>query len=173
MKNMNSKSLGWMFLFLLGFSTICAQEIIMDPSEVEVQKDTIKNKMRMKVDGIIATVGDHFIMDSDIAIVGHEVSDDNDQIAACISDEGAISITGSADPSTAHGYVYAALRNQCVPDWDIVAAGTHTTAGGGAAEAITVAGVLATDIAFACYGATDDSDVVSDVVCSANTVTVT
>ena len=113
------------------------------------------------------------IMDSDVAFVGHEVSDDNDQIVAAISGEGNITITGSADPSTAHGYVYAALRNKCVPDFDIFAAGTHTTTGGAAAEAITVTGVLATDIAFACYSATDDTDVISDVVCSANTVTVT
>lgn len=113
------------------------------------------------------------IMDSDLALVGHEVSDDDDQIAAAISGEGDITITGSADPLTAHGYVYAALRNQCVPTFDIFAAGTHTTAGGAAAEAITVTGALATDIAFANYSATDDTDTISDVVCSANTVTVT
>ena len=113
------------------------------------------------------------IMDSDIAFVGHEVSDDNDQIAAAIADEGAITITGSADPLGAHGYVYAALRSKCVPEWDIFAAGTHVTAGGAAAEAITVAGVLATDIAFVNYGATNDTDTISDVVCTANTVTVT
>lgn len=113
------------------------------------------------------------IMDSDIALVNHEVSDDNDQIVAAISGEGNITITGSADPSTAHGYAYMALRNKCLPGWDIVAAGTHTCVGGQAAEAITVSGVLATDLAFACYGATDDTDVISDVVCSADTVTVT
>lgn len=112
-------------------------------------------------------------MDTDLAIVNHEISDDNDQIAAAISGEGNITITGSADPLTAHSYAYALLRNKCAPAWDIVAAGTHTTAGGAAAEAITVTGVLATDIAFACYSATDDTDTISDVVCSANTVTVT
>jgi peptidyl-prolyl cis-trans isomerase SurA len=74
MKNMNSKFLGWMFLFLLVFSPICAQEVIMDPTEVVVQKDTIKNKMRMKIDGIIATVGDHFIMDSDIDMALLEIA---------------------------------------------------------------------------------------------------
>jgi hypothetical protein len=112
-------------------------------------------------------------MDTDLAVVGHEVSDDNDQIVAAISGEGNITITGSADPSTAHGYVYGLLRNKCVPMFDIFAAGTHTTAGGAAAEAITVTGALATDIAFANYSATDDTDTISDVVCSANTVTVT
>ena len=113
------------------------------------------------------------IMDSDLAFVCHEVSNDNDQLVAVLSGEGNITITGSADPSTVHGYAYAALRNNCVPTYDIFAAGTHTTAGGAAAEAITVTGVLATDIAFAIYSATDDTDTISDVLCSANTVTVT
>jgi len=113
------------------------------------------------------------IQDSDLAFVGHDVSDDNDQLASVISAAGAINIVASADPSTAHGYVYAALRNKCLPGWDIVAAGEHTTTGGAAAEAITVAGILATDIALANYGATDDTDTISDVLCTANTVTVT
>ncbi len=113
------------------------------------------------------------IMDSDLAFVGHEVSDDNDQIAAAVSDEGAILITGSADPLTAHGYNYASLRNKCTPRWDIVAAGTHTSVGGAAAEAITIAGVLATDIAFVNYGATNDTDTISKAICTANTLTVT
>lgn len=112
-------------------------------------------------------------MDTDIAIVGHEISNDNDQIAAAISGEGNITITGSADPSTAHGYAYALLRNKCVPNWDIFAAGTVTTGGGSAAEAIAVSDVLATDLAFANYSATDDTDTISDVLCSADVVTVT
>jgi len=114
------------------------------------------------------------ITDTDIAIVGHEISDDNDQIVAAISNEGSIDITGSADPSTAHGYVYAALRDKCIPGWDVVAAGTYdAVADDDATVAITVSGVLATDIAFANYTATDDSDTISDVVCSADTVTIT
>lgn len=113
------------------------------------------------------------ILESDISFVEHETSDDSDTIVAQISSDGAITITGSADPSTAHGYHYAILRSGGFPDFDIVAAGTHTTAGGAAAEAITVTGVLATDIAFATYSATDDSDTITKVVCTANTITVT
>lgn len=113
------------------------------------------------------------ILSTDLAIVNHEVSDDNDQIVSAKATDNTITIVGSADPSTAHGYNYALLRNRCVPEWDIVAAGTHTTGGGAAAEAITVAGVLATDMAFVNYGATNDTDVISDVVCTTNTVTVT
>jgi len=112
-------------------------------------------------------------MDTDIAFVNHEVSNDNDQIVAAISGEGNITITGSADPSTAHGYAYALLRNKCVPAWDIFAAGTHTTTGGGAAEAITITGALATDLGFANYSATDDTDVISDILMSSATMTVT
>jgi len=113
------------------------------------------------------------IMDSDIAFVGHEVSDDNDQIVAAIAAEGAILITGSADPLAAHGYNYASLRSKCTPRWDIVAAGTSTSVGGNVAEAITIAGVLATDIAFVNYGDTNDTDTISKAICTTNTLTVT
>lgn len=113
------------------------------------------------------------INSTDIAFVGHEVSNDSDQIVAAIAADDAITITGSVDPSTDHGYVFATLRRNIVPEWDIVAAGTHTTVGGSTAEAITVAGVLATDIAFVNYGATNDTDVIAKAVCTANTVTVT
>ena len=113
------------------------------------------------------------INSTDIAFVGHEVSNDTDQIVAAIAADDAITITGSADPLTAHGYVFALLRKNIVPEWDIVAAGTHTTVGGSTAEAITVAGILATDIAFVNYGATNDTDVIAKAVCTANTITVT
>jgi len=112
---------------------------------------------------------------ADIAFVGHAVSDDNDQICAAIAEaaKSNILITATADPLTAHDYVWAALRNQCVPTWDVFTAFRHTTVGGNAAEAITVTGVLASDIAFACTSTTDDTDLISDVACTANTVTVT
>ena len=112
---------------------------------------------------------------ADLVFVGHAVSDDNDQICAAIAEtaKSNILITGDADPLTAHDYVWAALRDKCLPGWDIFAAGKHTTVGGNAAEAITVTGVLASDIAFACYTTTNDTDLISDVACTANTVTVT
>ncbi len=114
------------------------------------------------------------IRSTDIAFVGHETSNDTDQIAAAIAANEYITITGSADPSTAHAYVYAALRNQCVPMWDIFAAGTRVAiAGDTTAIPITVAGVEAGDIAFANYTDTDDTDTIVKVVCSANTVTIT
>ena len=117
---------------------------------------------------------------ADICFAAHQVSDDNDQIigVACAEstvpgEQNNLLITGSADPLTAHDYVYAGLKNKCVPKFDILAAGTHTTVGGAAAEAITVTGALAGDIALVCLGATDDTDTISKAICTADTLTVT
>jgi hypothetical protein len=112
--------------------------------------------------------------DSDIAVVGHITSDDQDYIVSQIVTvgESEILITASADPSTVHGYMWAALRNKCVPEWDIVAAGSAASTAA-TSTAITVAGVLATDIAIAGYSVTDDTDTIAKAVCTANTVTVT
>ena len=65
---------GLTVLFLMGCSIIQAQEIIVDDEVAVVQKDTLKNKMRLKIDGIIATVGDYFIMDSDIDMALVEIA---------------------------------------------------------------------------------------------------
>jgi len=74
MKYMNSKFWGWMMLFVMGFTSVQAQEIIYDEPVDVVQKDTLKNKNRIKIDGIIATVGDYFIMDSDIDMTLIEIA---------------------------------------------------------------------------------------------------
>lgn len=118
------------------------------------------------------TISDVFA-DWDIGIVGHAVSDDTDNIVSAILAQGKITVVGSLDPSTAHAYNYAVLRQGCVPEFDVVFAGTHTTVGGAAAEAITLTGALATDLGFACYGATDDTDTIAKVVMTTNTMTVT
>lgn len=120
-------------------------------------------------------IGQDLIVPSDLVFAGHSVSDDNDQIVSvsAVAAKNYATITASADPLVAHDYVWAALRNKCVPGWDIFAAGKHTTVGGAAAEAITVTGVTANDIAFACYSTSNDTDVISDVLCSTDTVTVT
>jgi len=112
------------------------------------------------------------IRSTDIAIVNHAVSDDTDQIVSAITADNTITIVGSADPSTAHAYSYATLKNRCIPEWDIVAAGTYVTTGGSPSFGITIAGVLATDIAFVNYASTNDTDVVSEVICAANNILV-
>lgn len=113
------------------------------------------------------------IVSTDIALAGHATSDDNDQIISVITGANTVTITNSADPLSAHSAQYAILRDGGFPDYDIFAAGTHTTVGGNAAEAITVTGALASDIALVQYGATDDTDTISKAVVTANTLTVT
>lgn len=111
---------------------------------------------------------------ADIAVVGIETTDDNDQIVAAKAADGEIAITASADPSTAHAYNFGLLREMCVPGYDVVAAGTYdAVADDDATVAITVSGVLATDIAFAIHTDSDDSDTLNGVVCTEDTVTIT
>lgn len=113
------------------------------------------------------------IRSTDISLVNHAVSNDTDSIVSQITANTTITIVADADPSTAHGYYYGTVRQGCIPEWDLVAAGTHTTVGGSTAEAITVAGVLSTDLAFVCYSATNDTDTIVKVVPTTNTLTVT
>ena len=64
MKSINSR-IALMFFLLLFSSTITrAQEIIRDSVVAPVKK--IQTNQRQKIDGIIATVGDFIILDSDI-----------------------------------------------------------------------------------------------------------
>ena len=111
---------------------------------------------------------------TDIAFAGHVKSDDTDTIASVIvtDDESEILITGSADPLSAHGYLWGALRNKCTPNWDIAFAGQAASTAA-TSTAITVTGVLATDIGLSGYGVTDDTDTIAKTVCTADTVTTT
>lgn len=61
-KIINKKTTLLIFAFLLSFLSN-AQEII---QENVVKKDTVKSSKRQKIDGIIATVGDFNILDSDV-----------------------------------------------------------------------------------------------------------
>jgi len=113
------------------------------------------------------------IVSTDIALAAHATSDDNDQLISVVTATNTVTITNSADPLSAHSAQYAILRSGCIPEYDIFAAGTHTTVGGAAAEAITITGALATDIALVQYSATDDTDTISKAVMTADTLTVT
>lgn len=111
---------------------------------------------------------------SDITLTEHSAAGASPvTICAQLLAAGKITVTESADPSSDHVYNAITVRNGCVPGWDIFAAGTHTTAGGAAAEDITITGVLATDIAFATYSATDDTDSIRAVAAAAGKITVT
>ena len=85
----------------------------------------------------------------------------------------AITVNAS-NPTDSMDAYYAGVRNKCVPEYDIFAAGEYiAVAGDDATVAIDVIGVLATDIAFVTPLTTDDADTINLVVCSADTVTVT
>jgi peptidyl-prolyl cis-trans isomerase SurA len=64
MKFINSRIIFIFFLLLFSSTTIIAQEIIRDTVVAPVKK--VKTNQRQKIDGIIATVGDFIILDSDI-----------------------------------------------------------------------------------------------------------
>jgi len=114
------------------------------------------------------------VIPTDLCFAGMFESDDNDQVQCTVpAGKNYALVTNSADPLVAHDFQVAVLRDNCVPGWDIFAAGTHTTVGGAAAEAITVTGALAGDLAFVTYGATNDTDVIRKAVVTADTLTVT
>ena len=54
-----------MALMIFGFAGMNAQEVIKDTVATKSEK-VVKDKMRQKIDGVIATVGDYNILDSDI-----------------------------------------------------------------------------------------------------------
>jgi hypothetical protein len=110
---------------------------------------------------------------ADIAFAAHSATDDSDQLISVKASSAGITVTNAADPLSAHAAHYAALRSGCLPEYDIFAAGTVTTVGGNAAEAITIAGALAADIPLVQYSATDDTDTINMAVMTANTLTVT
>ena len=122
--------------------------------------------------GLIATL-ESSIIASDIALASHSASDDTDQLISVITAANIVTITNSADPLAAHATHFGIMRSGCIPEYDIFAAGTVTTVGGNAAEAFTITGALATDLCLVQYAATDDTDTISKVVLTANTMTVT
>jgi len=111
----------------------------------------------------------------DVGFAGYYISDDQDSINSTLvgQTDNAITITNSADPLSAHGAQWGIMRQGGAAAWDIVFAGTKMMAGGAATDATTLTGALATDLGFACYSATDDTDSIQQVVMTANTMTVT
>jgi hypothetical protein len=85
------------------------------------------------------------LVDSDLALAEYATSDDSDQpvLVNVIADYIGATIT---DPLAAHSLSCIALRAGGPANYEVFAAGTFTTAGGDAAESITVAGVKASDV---------------------------
>lgn len=105
----------------------------------------------------------------------YSTTNDTDVFNKVIVD-GPFSLTSllSADPSTAHAIEWVAVREGGTPAYGVFAAGTFTTAGGDAAESITVTGALASDIAMVQVKTRGASPVtLAAAVCAANAITVT
>lgn len=85
---------------------------------------------------------------TDLAFAGMSLTNDTDQfLSQIVTDINTVTVVGTADPSTAHGYDWLVLRQgNHQPRYDVFAAGNFTTAGGDATESITVAGMLASDL---------------------------
>lgn len=66
MKSINSRIALMFFILLFSSTVVSAQEIIRDSVVTPVKKVKSKTNQRQKIDGIIATVGDYIILDSDI-----------------------------------------------------------------------------------------------------------
>lgn len=114
----------------------------------------------------------------DLVFATPVVTDDADQVcAAAITAANTMVLTVTDDPGTddTHSWDYMVIRpkGNFTPSHRIVFAGQHTSVGGAAAEAVTIAGVLATDLVILTTETSDDSDTVNKVVLTANTMTVT
>lgn len=85
------------------------------------------------------------LVDTDLALAEYATSDDSDQpvLVNVISDYIGATIV---DPLSAHSLSCVALRAGGPANFEVFAAGLFTTAGGDAAESITVAGALASDV---------------------------
>jgi peptidyl-prolyl cis-trans isomerase SurA len=65
MRFINNK-MAFAIVLAFGFTGISAQEVIKDSSVVAKPEKVVKTNLRQKIDGVIATVGDYNILDSDI-----------------------------------------------------------------------------------------------------------
>lgn len=114
---------------------------------------------------------------TDLLFAQHSVSNDSDTISeATITARDTVTLIGSADPvSTQHEYEYFGIRlRPPFQPWLVKLAGTRVAVGGDTtAVAITATGALATDMGFAQYVATDDSDTLDKAIVTADTLTLT
>jgi len=118
------------------------------------------------------------VLVGDLVFATPVVTDDTDQvIAAYISAANTMIIHTAADPEAddTHKWNYIVVRpkGNFEPSHRIVFAGQHTSVGGNVAEAVTITGVLATDVVILTTETSDDTDTVNSVLLAANTMTVT
>ena len=115
------------------------------------------------------------VLATDIAFVNYGATNDTDVITKAVCSVNTLTVTCSADPSTAHSIHYVVIRPRGTfkPSHYIAYAGKHTTVGGAAAEAVTISGALSTDIPIVIYNTTNDTDSILKVVMTTDTMTVT
>ena len=117
------------------------------------------------------------IQQNDLCFASKCVTTGADQFrsVAPTSGKDSLAITiNAADPTNSMDAYYAAARDKCVPAFDVFAAGEYVAVDGDDATiAITITGLLATDIALVYPLTTDDTDTINLVVCTANTLTIT
>lgn len=114
------------------------------------------------------------LTNADVALASYAVTDDSDQLCVVAAGRHALALTLSADPSTTHGLNWAAVRAGAQPTMGVVAAGIHTTVGGGAGEDITLTGVKATDICIVqIHTNAGTPRTLVSAICAANKITVT
>jgi len=120
-------------------------------------------------------ITDDRIRPGDMAHVQVVKSDDNDQICGAVCTDSTLTLTCTADPViNLKNYNWAIPRDNVSGTYDIFAAGTYDClTADDATIAITVAGVESTDICFCNFTASDDNDLISDIILTTNTITVT
>lgn len=109
---------------------------------------------------------------TDVAFVGKKSGAQTLVKAVCTADT--LTVTFSADPTTANVIYYVILRQATeatVESHVCVFAGQVAATAGGTSNAKTVTGVLATDLVFGDYATTDDTDTLTSVAATANTIT--
>ena len=126
------------------------------------------------------------IQANDICFASHCVTDAADQFKTVGPVAGQDSIITSGvggllidmamggNPTDSLGAYYCGARIGCTPEYDIFAAGEYAAVtGDDDTVAITIAGLLATDMAFVTPLTSDDADTIDLGACTANTLTIT
>ena len=118
------------------------------------------------------------IQQTDYCFASKCVTAGADQFKAVVPTSGKdsllIDMAMGGNPTDSMDAYYAGFRNLCTPTHDIVFAGEYAAVtGDDATVAITITGVLATDMAFVTPLTTDDTDTINLVVCTADTLTIT
>lgn len=113
----------------------------------------------------------------DLCFAQHAITDAADQfntIVPASEDRLLINMAMSGNPTDSMDANFAGFRNKCTPTYDIFAAGTRKCLTADTdAVAITIAGLLATDIAIVTQERQTSTQTIDLVVCTAGTLTIT